>query len=84
MVSLGKLVEIKDLRTVWPHEALDFTPWLSQDDNIALLADAVYLCMDIVYHSFPPMTRAENGDLPPGGPQGLWLPPLRGSCHATA
>lgn len=43
MVSLGKLVEIKDLRTVWPHEALDFTPWLSQDDNIALLADAVGL-----------------------------------------
>ena len=25
------------------HEALDFTPWLSQDDNIALLADAVGL-----------------------------------------
>ena len=43
MVNLGKLEEIKDLRTVWPHEALDFTPWLSQDDNIALLADAVGL-----------------------------------------
>ncbi len=43
MVSLSKLEEIKDLRTVWPHEALDFTPWLSQDDNIALLADAVGL-----------------------------------------
>lgn len=43
MVNLSKLVEIKDLRTVWPHEALDFTPWLSQDDNIALLADAVGL-----------------------------------------
>lgn len=28
---------------MWPHEALDFTPWLSQDDNIALLADAVGL-----------------------------------------
>lgn len=26
---------------MWPHEALDFTPWLSQDDNISLLADAV-------------------------------------------
>ena len=47
MVSLSKLVEIKDLRTVWPHEALDFTPWLSQDDNIALLADAVGLDITI-------------------------------------
>ena len=43
MENLSRLEEIKDLRTVWPHEALDFTPWLSQDDNIALLADAVGL-----------------------------------------
>lgn len=43
MKTLGTLEEIKDLRTVWPHEALDFTPWLSQDDNINLLADAVSL-----------------------------------------
>lgn len=41
MINLSKLEEIKDLRTVWPHEALDFTPWLSQDDNITLLADAI-------------------------------------------
>lgn len=41
MINLSKLEEIKDLRKVWPHEALDFTPWLSQDDNIALLSDAV-------------------------------------------
>lgn len=41
MVNLSRLEEIKDLRTIWPHEALDFTPWLSQDDNISLLADAV-------------------------------------------
>ena len=43
MVNLSRLEEIKDLRTVWPHEALDFTPWLSQDDNISLLADAIGL-----------------------------------------
>lgn len=41
MITLSKLEEIKDLRKVWPHEALDFTPWLSQDDNIAILSDAI-------------------------------------------
>lgn len=43
MINLSKLKEIKDLREVWPHEALDFTPWLSEDDNIALLADTIGL-----------------------------------------
>ena len=43
MVNLGKLVEIKDLRKVWPHEALDFTPWLAEEENLMLLADAVGL-----------------------------------------
>ena len=33
MVNLSRLEEIKDLCTIWPHEALDFTPWLAQDDN---------------------------------------------------
>ena len=43
MVNLSRLEEIKDLRTIWLHEALDFTPWLAQDDNIAWLADAAGL-----------------------------------------
>ncbi|MBE6562926.1 MAG: DUF4268 domain-containing protein [Ruminococcaceae bacterium] len=43
MLNLGKLSEIKDLRKVWPHEALDFTPWLAEENNLALLADAVGL-----------------------------------------
>lgn len=43
MVNLSRLEEIKDLRTVWSHEAMEFTPWLSQDDNISLLADAIGL-----------------------------------------
>lgn len=43
MVNLGQLKEIKDLRKVWPHEALDFTPWLAEEENMALLGDAVGL-----------------------------------------
>ena len=43
MKTLGILKEIKDLREVWPHEALDFTPWLANEENISLLADAVGL-----------------------------------------
>lgn len=43
LINLGKLKEIKDLRKVWPHEALDFTPWLAEEDNLTLLADAVGL-----------------------------------------
>ena len=42
-VNLGKLKEIKDLRKVWQHEALNFTPWLAEDDNLALLTDSVGL-----------------------------------------
>lgn len=41
MVKLQILKEVKNLRAVQAHEASDFTPWLSQDDNINILADAV-------------------------------------------
>ncbi|MBR1810111.1 MAG: DUF4268 domain-containing protein [Clostridia bacterium] len=43
MKQLGLLQEIKDLREVWPHEALDFTPWLAEEENLALLSDAIGL-----------------------------------------
>ena len=41
MTNLGRLEEIRDLRNAWPHEALDFTPWLAEDENISILGDAV-------------------------------------------
>ena len=43
MRQLGLLLEIKDLREIWPHEALDFTPWLAEEENLALLSDAIGL-----------------------------------------
>lgn len=39
---LGKLERIP-LRRAWAHEAGEFTPWLSQADNLALLAEALGL-----------------------------------------
>ncbi len=41
MANLGKLEEIRDLRSVWPHEALDFTPWLAEDEHMAILGAAL-------------------------------------------
>lgn len=43
MINLSKLEEITDLRTVWAHEAHDFTTWLAEEENISLLAEAVGL-----------------------------------------
>ena len=41
MATLGKIERIDDLRTIWAHEAKDFTKWLAQEDNLALLSDAI-------------------------------------------
>jgi hypothetical protein len=38
---LGKMVKIDDLRTVWKHEARDFSKWLAQEENLALLSETV-------------------------------------------
>jgi hypothetical protein len=41
MPELELLKEVTQLRDIWPHEALDFTPWLAEEDNLNLLADAL-------------------------------------------
>lgn len=43
--TLGTLEEITDLRSVWKHEAQDFTPWLA--DNIGALGDAIGIDIEI-------------------------------------
>ena len=46
-MKLGTLQRI-DLRGYWKHEALDFTRWLSEPENIALLSDAVGIGIEVI------------------------------------
>lgn len=47
MNKLGKMIKITDLRSVWPHEANDFTKWLAQEENLALLSDAINVELEL-------------------------------------
>jgi len=43
---LGKLEKV-DLREIWQSEAGDFTPWLAQEQNIALLGEAIGIDLEV-------------------------------------
>jgi len=51
--KLGALKTV-DLRSVWGHEALDFTRWLAQEENITLLCEE----LDIEIESIKPEESA--------------------------
>jgi len=44
--TLGRLKRV-DLRDAWKNEATHFTPWLAQEDNIALLGETVGLELEV-------------------------------------
>jgi len=39
--TLGRLERVSDLRTYWPNEERDFTPWLARPENLKFLAEAI-------------------------------------------
>lgn len=41
MEALGKLTKIDDLRSVWKHEAINFTRWLVKEENLELLSNTI-------------------------------------------
>lgn len=47
MEELGTMTKITDLRSVWPHEAYDFTKWLAEESNMTLLGDAVGIELEL-------------------------------------
>ena len=44
--DLGRLEKV-DLRTYWQREDTDFTPWLAQEENIALLSVAIGMDLEV-------------------------------------
>ena len=44
--TLGRLERV-DLRTAWESEAQDFTPWLAQDENIAVLGETLDMELEV-------------------------------------
>ena len=44
---LGRLVEETNVRSVWPDEARDFTPWLARPENLEILEQEVGLSLQV-------------------------------------
>lgn len=40
-MKLGKIKRVNDLRSVWHHEAKDFSKWLAQENNLLQLSEAI-------------------------------------------
>ena len=45
--NLGRLEPV-DLRQVWPNEESDFTPWLAEEENLGILADALGMPLEFL------------------------------------
>ncbi|MDA1316140.1 MAG: DUF4268 domain-containing protein [Acidobacteria bacterium] len=46
MATLGRLERV-DLRAIWETEAQHFTPWLAQEDNLAILGETVGIELEL-------------------------------------
>ncbi len=46
VISLGR-IESVDLRTAWPNEERNFTPWLAEEENLALLGSALGIQLEL-------------------------------------
>ena len=47
-MKLGKLEKVKDLRSVWKHEANDFTKWLAEEENLNTLGEEIGIDIELI------------------------------------
>ncbi len=47
-MKLGKLEKIKDLHSVWKHEANDFTNWLAEEENLNTLSEEIGIDIELI------------------------------------
>lgn len=45
-LAIGEIKQV-NVRKLWKHEQYDFTPWLAEDENIARLAEAIGLELEV-------------------------------------
>ena len=55
-MKLGTLSKISDLRSIWKHEARDFSKWLTEEKNLELLGQEIGINISLI------KTEAESGD----------------------
>ncbi len=60
-IDLGVITRVENLRSIWPDEARDFTPWLAKEENLKLLGDAVGL--DLVLEEKESSVGAFSADI---------------------
>lgn len=44
---LGRLTKVDNIREVWSSEASDFTPWLAEEENLALLGETLGIQLEL-------------------------------------
>ena len=60
-IDLGVITRVDNLRSIWPDEARDFTPWLAKEENLKLLGDAIGL--DLVLEEKESAVGAFSADI---------------------
>jgi len=60
-MGLGKLEKVENLRSVWEHEARDFTNWLAEEENLNTLGNEIGI--DIVLLSTEAKTGSFSTDI---------------------